>query len=88
MYELLGMASQLINCDQAGREKLILILKKLIFNPRDLRAPRGYEDRYNEIYEHLTENEIESRWFGLHHYEHPIIRDYMDLILPAMKVLS
>jgi hypothetical protein len=30
----------------------------------------------------------ESRWFGLHHFESPIVRDYHDLILPAIKVLS
>lgn len=90
IYEVIQMASCLINCDETGRHRLQSTLKRLILNPRIMLSPRSTttHTRHNEVYEGLNEYEIESRWFGLHHFETPIIRDYFDLILPAVKVLN
>lgn len=90
VYETIQLLCAQINCDQEGRQLLKKTLKKFMLSRRRLRSayPGGESEEYSDIYEHLSEEEVDERYFAQHYFEQRIVRNYYDLMLPCVKVLS
>ncbi|CAD8172660.1 unnamed protein product [Paramecium pentaurelia] len=87
-YELLQLAQLLINQEEIGRTKLLDKMVQFISKYKKLECQRLHNQKFNEIYEDRSDQELESRWFAQHHFEMPIIKSYYELMIPSIKVIK
>ncbi|CAD8128242.1 unnamed protein product [Paramecium sonneborni] len=63
-------------------------LVEFISEYKQLECPKIQCQKYNDIYEFKTNQEIEFQWFAQHSYQIQLVKSWYELLIPAMKVIK
>ncbi|CAD8089925.1 unnamed protein product [Paramecium sonneborni] len=87
--ELFQIAALQLQTTENKKEQNVLLdqLVEFIGEYKQLECPKIQSQKYNDIYEFKTNQEIEFQWFAQHSNQILLVKSWYELLIPAMKVI-